>query len=214
MKTELLFVRHGQTNSNILGLLHGRTDVPLTPLGHRQAEMVARRLSQFGDLSYLYSSPLRRARSTAEQIAMRTGLSLHLIDELAEFDFGDLEGYTYEQIQEYFPELYAKLLDPSTRDLPFPNGESPKQFHERVGTIVYELARSHRGERIVVVAHGGVIGSSIATLTGGSLDDNMRYSVRNCSVTHIELAGLRMSAIHCLDDVEHLLELEDQEVIP
>jgi broad specificity phosphatase PhoE len=214
MRTELLFVRHGQTNSNVLGLLHGRTDVPLTPLGHRQAAMVARRLSQVGGLSYLYSSPLRRARSTAEQIARQTGLRPLLIDDLAEFDFGDLEGYTYEQIQEYFPELYVKLLDPTARDVPFPNGESPKQFHERVGAIVHDLAMSHRGERIVIVAHGGVIGSGIATLTGASLDDNMRYSVRNCSVTHIELAGLRMSAIHCLDDVEHLLELEDQEVVP
>jgi broad specificity phosphatase PhoE len=213
MTTELLLVRHGQTESNMHGLLHGRTDVPLTEFGLLQAESVATRLATFSNLASLYTSPLLRARATAEPISRRTGLRPRTILDLAEFDFGDLEGYTYEQIQVEFPDVYLRLLDPLARNVPFPNGESPQGFHERVASAMRALIREHRGERIVVVAHGGVIGTSIAWLTNDDLNDTLRYSVRNCSVTHVEV-NERSAEIHCLDDTDHLLELETQEVAP
>ena len=76
--TEVFMVRHGQTDSNVDGLLHGATDVPLNGIGLRQAQLVASRIEQFERLHSLHSSPLQRALTTAQAISSRTGLTPRL----------------------------------------------------------------------------------------------------------------------------------------
>lgn len=204
MKTELLFVRHGETISNIRGVLHGRTDVPLTENGIRQARLVAERLAGLGGIHHLYTSPLLRARVTADTIAQRIALAPRLHDGLRELDFGDLEGCTPQELAERYPALFARLNDLQDPDVAFPNGESRREFHERVERTIRHLVSTHRGERVIVVAHGGVIASGIAQLTGGEPNDWLRYHVLNCSVTHVEVDGDAQASLHCLNDVSHL----------
>lgn len=204
MKTQLIFVRHGETNSNSNGLLHGRTDIPLTQVGERQARLVGNHLSSLTEISSIYTSPLKRAHATAEQIGSQVGLSPVVDPRLTEFDFGDLEGLTFDDLQTDYPELYLSIIDPNGFDRAFPNGESRSHLHTRVVESLGDILERHAGRAIVVVAHLIVIGSAVAHLTTGDPHDIIRYLVRNCSVTHLEIGAGRTAEIHCLDDIRHL----------
>ncbi|MGA7670291.1 MAG: histidine phosphatase family protein [Nitrolancea sp.] len=204
--TEVIFVRHGQTRSNIERLLHGRTDEPLNVLGRWQAQRVAERISALGTMNALYSSPLSRARVTADQIAVRSGLVPRYHDDLAEFHFGDMEGFTIDGIQSHHPEIYAKMFDFADTSFRFPNGESRQEFHDRVIGAVREIIIRHTEHRLVVVAHEGVITSAVTQLTGVNPNDWTKYRVDNCSITTVRVNGSEMCEITCWNDIAHLDE--------
>lgn len=201
---EIFFVRHGETDSNLRGLLHGRTDVPLTAVGEQQARRVAARLAEIGDMHALYTSPLRRAAATASAIGRVLNLPPLALPDLSEFDFGDFEGATLGNVQSEHPGIFIRIRDLSDDDFRFPNGESRREFHRRVQSVISDLLARHHRERIVVVAHGGVIGSAVAQLNGEDANDWQRFQVGNCSITHLELDGHTMRALHCWNDVAHL----------
>ena len=205
--TEVFMVRHGQTDSNVGGLLHGATDIPLNGFGVRQAQLVASRIGQLDDLHSLHSSPLKRALTTARAISSRTGLTPRLHVDLAEMNFGQVEGLTIADMAEQFPELAARFSDFSDLEARFPGGESRREFHERVRTALDRIVTSHAGERLVVVAHGGVIASLIAQTLGDDPNDWRRYTIDNCSVTHLEFATSGPIA-HLLNDIVHLEQID------
>jgi broad specificity phosphatase PhoE len=189
-------------------LVHGATDVPLNAFGVRQAERVAARIQMLEELHSLHSSPLQRALQTATAIARTTRLDPRLHPGLAEMNFGEAEGLTYHQMLEHYNELMLRFTDPAEVDAAFPNGESRRQFHTRVRETVDYIVQEHTGERLVVVAHGGVIGSIVAQILGEDPYDWRKLEVHNCSVTHIELATDGPVA-HLLNDVVHLDELDE-----
>lgn len=203
--THLFLIRHGETDSNVAGYFHGSTDVPLNNRGLRQADLVAERVATLDALSALHASPLMRAAATAQAISTRTGLEPRFHHGLAEMHFGDAEGLTMELMAQNYPELAREMEDYTNIHARFPNGESRYEFHTRVRTTVDEIASQHLGERIVVVAHGGVIGSLVAQLLNEP-NDWRRYPIRNCSVTHIELA-VDGPVAHLMNDTVHLEQL-------
>ena len=203
MTTELVFVRHGETASNTRGLLHGRTDVPLNANGRQQAVRVAERIAAMEHIAAVHSSPLCRARATAEEICRRLGLEPTDHPDLSEIDFGAIEGLGFAEFADRHPDLFQRLQDPSDPGAAFPGGESLPGFHARVRRSIERLARAHPAERIVVVAHGGVIASSVAQLIGAGPADWSRYMVRNCSVTQLAWDGGR-ATLESWDDVSHL----------
>ena len=205
--TEVFMVRHGQTDSNVAGLFHGATDVPLNALGLRQAHLVASRIEQLERLHSLHSSPLRRALTTAHAIASRTGLQPRLHHDLSEMDFGQAEGLTLATMSERFPDMALRFTDMTDYDARFPGGESRREFHTRVREALDRIVSDHSGERLVVVAHGGVIASLIAQVLGDDPNDWRRYSIDNCSVTHLEFATTGPIA-HLLNDVVHLEQID------
>jgi broad specificity phosphatase PhoE len=202
--TEIVLVRHGETQSNLEQLLHGRTDVPLTPRGEWQALRVAQRVHEIGGAAALYSSPLIRAHATALRISELIGLDPVLLADLTEYHFGDFEGVAFGSIRESHPELFMRAIDPTDIDFRFPNGESRREFNERVRNSFDALVEQHAGERIVVVAHGGVIASAVGQLTGGNPNDWEKYLVKNCSVSHLELNGEAVARLICWNDALHL----------
>jgi broad specificity phosphatase PhoE len=205
--TEVFMVRHGQTDSNVGGLLHGATDVPLNPVGLRQADLVASRIEQLYSLDSLHSSPLKRALRTARAISSRTGIEPRLHSGLAEMNFGQVEGLTLAAMSEQFPELAKRFSDFSDLDARFPGGESRREFHSRVRLALDRIVTSHSGQRLVVVAHGGVIASLVAQILGDDPNDWRRYTIDNCSVTHLEFATSGPIA-HLLNDVVHLEQID------
>jgi broad specificity phosphatase PhoE len=210
--TEVFMVRHGQTDSNALGLFHGSTDIPLNALGLHQARLVAERVSRIEHVLSLHSSPLQRALATAQAIAHNTGLKPRLHRGLAEMHFGEAEGLGLADISERYPELSARFADFSDHDVRFPGGESRREFHKRVRRTLDRIVTKHAGERLLIVAHGGVIGSAVSQILGENPNDWRRYAVDNCSVTHIELATSGPVA-HLVGDVVHLEQLAWSETI-
>jgi probable phosphoglycerate mutase len=150
--TDLVLVRHGETEWNRLGRVQGRTDIPLNDTGREQARAAGRRLAgQRWDA--VVASPLARAADTARIIADELGLGgVELVDALVERDYGRAEGMNDEDIQAAFGgHLEAR--------------ESREAVVERVKPALVAIAERHPGERVLVVSHGGVIGSLVRDAT-------------------------------------------------
>lgn len=147
----LLIIRHGQSTWNAAHRWQGAADPPLSPLGEAQAREAAEALTAEG-LEQVVTSPLRRARRTAELIAEVLGLDEpHVVPELAERDVGEWTGLTRAEIEARWP----GALDPPRSDPP--GGETRGAFQDRIVGVLDELFGAHTGRRTAVVAHGGVI---------------------------------------------------------
>lgn len=150
---ELLLIRHGES-------LHagtryiGRTDTPLTPIGHEQAEALSCRLSETA-LDALFVSPALRARETVRPLLAEQKIEWVIDPDLQEIDFGTWEGLSFEEIQAQAPERVTVWAE-NRMDFVFPDGESLDVFWKRVCRAGDRLAAA-QGTRIAVVTHGGVI---------------------------------------------------------
>lgn len=206
--TILILVRHGQTISNIHGLLHGQVEVPLTPLGIAQAHAVAARLSQEEEIAAIYSSPLERAQHTATIISDVTGHTPIIHPGLLEIHFGEVEGLRVDEAWARYPHLRPRDDDDGSGDFQWPGGESRYGFTARVRETITEILDRHQGEKIVIATHGGVIGRAICTFMRDESADSLRYLVGNCSLTQFrwEYSGADPTLV-CFDDRAHLESL-------
>lgn len=149
--TRLLLLRHGQTALSVERRYSGRGNPPLTDLGREQAERAAKMLAAKGDIAAVVSSPLQRARSTADAAATALGLPVRVLDGLTETDFGSWEGLTFAEAAQRDPELHSAWLgDPS---LSAPGGESFDQVRERIEAVRRDLVALYPEQNVVVVSH-------------------------------------------------------------
>jgi broad specificity phosphatase PhoE len=204
--TTLLLVRHGQTAANLTSRLVGVTDIPLDPLGEIQAREVG---SHLGTLEFdaLLTSPLLRARQTAEYIARVSGHELEIVPGLSEMNFGDVEGLTLDEAVVQFPEIQPMIDDLDDLDLGWPRGETRRTFDERVTATFLGILERYVGKRVVTVAHGGVIGTFFAQIVGGNPREFARYAVANCSVTQLVVSPDH-TEVHFWNDVSHLTDVD------
>lgn len=174
--TRLCLIRHGETDWNLQGLTQGSRDIPLNELGRRQAQAAAACLAR-EEWDVIYSSPLSRARETAEIIAEASELPPILDDQrLVERDFGPAEGMdVYERRARFH---HAEI----------PGAESWELVHERARSVALDMVRSNSGRRILAVAHGGLIGALLSVVSGGSLRPG-RPPLANCSMSMLEYDG-------------------------
>jgi broad specificity phosphatase PhoE len=205
-ETTLYLVRHGQTAANLDHRLAGITDVPLDPLGEIQATEVA---EHFRSVSFdaLLSSPLIRARETARRIGALTGHEPEAVPGLEEMHFGDCENLTLAEAIVQFPELQKMEDDLEDLDLAWPRGDSRRGFHQRVTATFLGILERYVRQSVVVVAHGGVIGSFVAHIEGGNPSQYARYSVANCSVTELRVTP-DATEIHGWNRVSHLKSVD------
>lgn len=154
--TRFLIVRHGQTDWNAGGRFQGRADPSLSERGREQAVEAARALGSFAGT--LASSGLRRAVQTAETFAAELGLGQVTVEtDLNEIDVGEWTGLTRDEIAHGWPEDYALWRE---RILPgYPGGETRVQHWERIISGLERLAAANPDGDVLVVAHGGVLGS-------------------------------------------------------
>ena len=148
--TTMLLLRHGQTVLSVEKRFSGTGEQPLTEHGRAQAAAAAARLADSGATAVV-SSPLRRARETAELVAGALGLEVAVEPGLRETDFGDWEGYTFAEVREKWPrELDAWLADPSVAP---PFGESFDATTTRVRQARDRVLASYGGQKVVLVSH-------------------------------------------------------------
>ena len=149
--TTMLLLRHGETALSVERRFAGRCDAPLTDTGRRQAGAAAARLAARGGIDVIVSSPLQRARRTAEAVAEATGAALKVDDDLVETDFGDWEGLTFAEASARWPdEISAWLASP---DMAPPRGESLATVARRVLSALDRLLAAHETGTIVLVSH-------------------------------------------------------------
>ncbi|MEU2062398.1 histidine phosphatase family protein [Streptomyces sp. NPDC013455] len=153
--TDFVLVRHGETVWHADNRYAGRTDVPLTALGRRQAAELGE-WAAGQHLDAVLCSPLSRSRLTAEPAANALGMPLWVDERLYEVDFGRGDGLTRAEMAEVFPDALAAFLDdPVTHHLP--GGEDPAAAAERAVACLEETALKLPDGRVLVVAHSTLL---------------------------------------------------------
>ncbi|HIH31890.1 TPA: histidine phosphatase family protein [Candidatus Woesearchaeota archaeon] len=159
MKTRLIIVRHGETDSNKEGRLDGQHETMLTPNGIKQANALSERLSK-EEINLIVSSPLKRAQDTANIIRKHHKLEIKTIPEFIEIDCGICTLMKRDEVITKYPELHKgwiNLTDPK-----FPRGENLKDVEKRAIPKLKEIINKNMGKTILLVGHGslniGIIG--------------------------------------------------------
>ncbi|KAK6924085.1 Histidine phosphatase superfamily, clade-1 [Dillenia turbinata] len=217
---EIVVIRHGETEWNADGRIQGHLDVDLNDVGRQQAAAVAARLSKEPKVSVVYSSDLKRALETAQTIAtICGGLEVIPDPDLRERHLGDLQGLVHRELATACPKAYKAFLSNRT-DQEIPGGgESLDQLYERCTSALQRIGDKHRGtntsqkafpslkygkgERVVVVTHGGVIK---ALYERASPRKRSAGKVLNTSVNTFHLYENEKWAIEAWGDVSHLRE--------
>ncbi len=204
-QVRIFLVRHGETEANVAGVWQGgQGDDPLNERGRQQSVAVAAYLADQGAISTVYTSPLRRARQTAEVIARAIGAPIVEVPDLREYDIGDMEGATAQEIAglwAFFVEQWH--TDP---DLAPPGGESARQFTLRLHRALSGIIRKAAGHTVVVVSHQGALASGLAALVG-QLDRWRDYQMANCAVTLIVCATDEPPRVERFNVTEHLADI-------
>ena len=200
-------VRHGESVSNLEGRVQGQEDIELSDLGRAQARQVAAwSRSLFASppvaqslIGEVWSSPLRRARETAAEIAAVLGLPLMLEEGLCELHAGIFQGYLWADLEAEFPDEVAQWRSGDVH-YRIPGGESRAQLAARGRAAIEMLARRDT-PGMIVVAHGGVLTAALGSMLGrehpllaaaAERPFTKLPALANCSVTQLEWPGPRL----------------------
>lgn len=199
---ELIAVRHGETDWNRIRRLQGHTDTALNDTGVEQAARLAAALAGQA-IAAIHSSDLKRALATAEPVATALGLAVRQSPLLRERNYGLLEGKTFAEIVEHFPEEAERLRlrDASHR---MPNGESQQEFFERVVGAIRAIAaeeerdamRADAGTNartILVVTHGGVLDMLYRAACDLPLEGKRACPIPNALINRLAVEGGRIT---------------------
>ena len=199
--SRLLLVRHGDTELNSAERYWGHSDVKLSAAGLSQAERLRDRLA-IEKIDAVYSSDLRRASVTAETIASRHQLAVITCAELREINFGELEGLTFDEVSQLYPEV-TRLWVERNPALKYPGGESIDEFSKRVSKFLGRLEEHAEDETILIVAHSGVLRTLICLLLGIELQRRWQFRLDLASLSILE-THQPGAILSLLNDVSHL----------
>lgn len=197
----LILVRHGETRWNQENRVLGHTEIELNEKGRKQAERLALTLKD-ETLAAIYSSPLRRARETAGEIAHFHGLEVVTDDDLKEVDAGELDGLTYKEMIERYGDFLKEWIknDPS---LKMPGGESMAELQQRAWPVVERIVRDHPDGVVILVSHSFAILSIICRAIGLNLSHFRRLRLSVASISIINF-GERGTSLVLFNDTCHL----------
>jgi len=169
--------------------MQGQADCELSPTGQWQAEKLAKRLlAEAWCPDHVYSSPLKRARQTAQVLlnafakvaSVRAAAPLESVEALKELDNGVFQGLTWQEAQTAYPTL-CRELETSLEVLPIPGAESLEQARDRARAFVQRLLQQHDNhDRIWIVTHGGILQFLVAELLG--CDRTWGFSIRSTAL--------------------------------
>ena len=179
---KLILVRHGQTEMNAQSLYFGKLNPPLNDLGINQAYQAKEKLLNIDyDYDIIYSSPLERARQTAE-ICNYLDKKIIFDTNLEEINFGIFEGLNFKQISEKYPNEVKKMKE-DWKNFNYITGESPNEMFQRAISFLKNLDFSKNN---LIVAHWGIINCIISYFISGNLDSYWKFKIQNASIVIFE----------------------------
>lgn len=211
----LVLVRHGETDWNRSRRLQGQTDIPLNERGQWQASRTAEVLSRrHQDLPFdrVYSSDLSRAWQTAQAFADLEKTPLHPAPDWRERAYGVLEGHDPESAAAALPEV-AQAWRSRLPEHPIPGGESLLQFAGRVRTALDHLGQAHRGQRLLLFTHGGVLDIVYREIMGLPLDAPRQHSLVNAGINEVALSDQGWQLLLWGDDSHLQVSTDDVTVL-
>jgi probable phosphoglycerate mutase len=185
--TELIVIRHGETDWNRQQRFQGQVDPPLNPTGEAQAARLAAAMAGEA-VDAVVCSDLQRARQTAQPLAQTRGARSLTLPAWREQAFGVLDGLSVAEVKARHPNLWAQWLRHDA-DYRLPEGESVREFHARVLGALRELVAAHAGGRVLIVTHGGVLDMLWRTAHGLPL-----HGPRDCPIPNTGINRLRWRA--------------------
>jgi alpha-ribazole phosphatase len=171
---EIILVRHGETAYNANETFRGRADVPLNETGLKQAKLLGEYLSH-EKIDHIYSSPLKRAVTTAEAIATAQKIKVKLAENINDLDCGEWEGLTLKEVQQKYEDIYQDWVD-TPEQVKIPGGESLADVRNRALPFVKDAVTRCPEGKIVLVSHRAVNKVLICALLG--LDNSMFWSFK------------------------------------
>ena len=192
---ELVLIRHALPIR--LDAVSGPADPPLDELGQSQARALAEDLGPT-HLDALYTSPLLRARETAQPIEALTGLEAGVVDGVAEWDRHATSYVPIEQLRTEAPEVWRALASGDLAAL----GIDVDAFVARVVEAMTEIATAHAGQRVGVVCHGGVINVYLSQVLG--LDRLLFFPPSYTSVSRVAISDDGRTGLLSLNETGHL----------
>ena len=206
--TELIFIRHGETDWNRQERFQGQIDVALNATGLAQAQRLAARLAA-EKADVLISSDLGRALQTAAPLGKAWAMQTTPVRGLREQSFGMLEGLDVPTIKAQHAALWRDWLV-HRADFALPGGgESLRQFHARVLAAVRDIAEAHAGCRVAVVTHGGVLDMLWRSAQDLPLDGLRTCAIPNAGINRLRWHGQGLH-IELWGDDAHLAGLPEQ----
>jgi broad specificity phosphatase PhoE len=178
----LLLVRHGETEWNAQRRYMGQSNVPLSALGRRQAELLGERLDG-QKIDAVYASDLERAWETAQIIAEKKELFVASEPRLRELKFGVLEGLTFDEAQVQYPEMIAAWL--KSFNQPPEGGETITLFNARIISVLDELKQKHDDQVLLLVGHGGSLSEILRVALGISQEKRTYFEMENASLSEV-----------------------------
>ena len=205
----LLLIRHGETAWNAESRIQGQLDVPLSNAGIWQAGRLAQRLAD-ERIDAIFASDLTRAWLTAQPIGQSRQIDPLADVRLRERHFGIFQGHTLEDISARWPVEFAAWRERNP-DWAIPEGESARQFIERVLQALDEITHSHAGGTVAVVAHGGVLDVAYRYARGLAWNAPRQHLMVNAALNRVtaQARPLRMQ-VQEWGDVTHLVTARDE----
>lgn len=168
--TTIFLARHGESDWNVEKRFQGHSDRPLTERGREQAHALADLVAS-EKIDAVYTSPLSRARETAEIVAARAGLEPVALPELREVDTGSWSGLSRADVEARFPEGFTRWRSGGSG---WEDGETYKEMAERVIGALQTIAEDHPDGRVLVISHGGPIRAIHAAAEDVAIEDYRR----------------------------------------
>jgi len=201
--TTTALLRHGQTPLSIERRFAGSGDIDLTELGAAQARAAAQRLARRAvPIGAIVTSPLRRARRTAEEAARATGAPVRVDDDLRETDFGAWEGLTFAEVSRQWPAAMREWL--ASSDAAPPGGESFADVDRRVMTALGRLLASYPAATVLVVSHVTPIKTLVRHALSAPAVALYRMHLDVASLCEVDWFPDGPAVVRSLNDTAHL----------
>ncbi len=183
--TTIDLLRHGQTVAD--DILRGRIDVPLSGDGYRQMrDRLQQLMVDKAPWQHLVTSPLQRCAQFAADLGEQHNLPVSIDDGFLEMDFGDWDGCRLEDLQAENPAVFASIWREPHKYAP-PNGESFREFNDRICDAWDRLLDTHRGEHLLLICHGGVIRALFGSVMDSPITSLSRVEVPYACLTRVRI---------------------------
>lgn len=203
--TKLILARHGHVEGISPERFRGRTELPLTELGQREADATAKCIAASWRPAAIYTSPMGRCVETGTTIGKAVSLSPSTLLRLNDIDYGDWQGLTRDEAQARWPaEIDLWYAHPDWAAIP--NGENLQQVLARAVAALRDIVRRHPDETVVLVAHDSVNRVLLLHALELALSRYWRIKQSPCCINELDV-GPDGFTIHSMNATSHLSPL-------
>ena len=200
--TRIMLVRHGDVEGITPERFRGRTDVPLTALGLRQADRVAARIAEGWRPAAVYTSPMTRCVDTGAAIGRAASLAGQTLDGLNDLDYGAWRWKTHDEVRAQSPELFARWFA-APHLIRIPDGETLQDLAARTADALRSVVEAHPGRTVVLVGHDSVNRAILLQMLDQPLSAFWKLAQSPCAISELEIDGGRVRIVR-VNETGHL----------